>query len=310
MDVHRTCLIVGAGMAGLSAGRRLQRAGWRVTLVDKGRVPGGRMATRTFDEGRFDYGAQFFTMREAEFEEIGEAWVASGLAIPWTGHRFRANGGMRAVAETLAAGLDVRTGVPVTRLHLIPGGWAAELETGDTVQASSLLLTPPVPQSLALLEQGGVALDSGDRSILEQAVYWKSVTLLVRIEGEVQVGELGYAEPADGVLAWVGDNYFKGVSPVPGCLTLHGSREFSQAHWDEPQAIAVHAMLDAAAPYFRGRVRSYYLHRWRFAEPAMQMPALFHGIGRLAFAGDVFGGPRVGGAVRSGLAAAEYLLRS
>jgi predicted NAD/FAD-dependent oxidoreductase len=182
------------------------------------------------------------------------------------------------------------------------------LETGETVEAATLLLTPPVPQSLALLEQGGVELEAADRALLEQARYWKCLTILVRVEGTTQAGENGFAEPKDGVLAWVGDNYAKGVSPVPGCLTLHGTKEFSEAHWDEPQAVAVHAMLEAAEPYFQGRIRSYYLHRWRYAEPAMQMPELFHGIGGLAFAGDVFGGPRVGGAVCSGLSAADYLM--
>ena len=85
----------------------MQAAGWRVKIVDKGRVAGGRMATRTFDEGRFDYGAQFFTTRDAAFAEVARSWIDSGLAVPWSGHRFRAAGGMRALAETLAAGLDV-----------------------------------------------------------------------------------------------------------------------------------------------------------------------------------------------------------
>ncbi len=295
-------------MAGLAAGQRLQSAGWRVTIVDKGRVAGGRMATRTFDEGRFDYGAQFFTTRDDSFAELARPWIASGLAVPWTEHRFRSAEGMRAVAETLAAGLDVRTGVKVVRVESAGGGWTVELETGETVQTGKLLLTPPVPQSLALLEQGGVELEAADRGVLEQASYWKCVTILVRVEGTTQVGENGFAEPGDGVLAWVGDNQAKGVSAMPGCLTLHGTREFSEAHWDEPQAVAVHAMLAAAEPYFSGRVRSYYLHRWRYAEPAMQMPELFHAVDRLVFAGDVFGGGRVGGAVASGLAAANYLV--
>ena len=295
-------------MAGLAAGQRMQASGWRVKIVDKGRVAGGRMATRTFDEGRFDYGAQFFTTRDAAFADVARSWIDSGLAVPWSGHRFRAAGGMRAVAETLAAGLDVRPGVEVTRLEFDADKWAAELETGETVEAATLILTPPVPQSLALLEQGGVELETADRALLEQARYWKCITILVRVEGTTQVGECGFVEPQNEVLAWAGDNYAKGVSPVPGCLTLHGTKDFSEAHWDEPQAVAVHAMLEAAEPYFQGRIRSCYLHRWRYAEPSMQMPELFHGIGGLAFAGDVFGGARVGGAVCSGLAAADYLM--
>jgi predicted NAD/FAD-dependent oxidoreductase len=39
-------LVIGAGLAGLTAARRLQDRGHTVVVVDKGRAPGGRMATR------------------------------------------------------------------------------------------------------------------------------------------------------------------------------------------------------------------------------------------------------------------------
>jgi renalase len=295
-------------MSGLAAGRILQAAGWRVTVLDKGRVAGGRMATRSFDDGRFDYGAQFVTLRDAAFAELAAPWVSSGLLVPWTEHRYWVKGGMRSVPETMAAGLNVRVGARVARVVQVDGGWAAELESGDPLRAERVLLTAPVPQSLELLEQGGVVLHAGDAALLAEARYWKSLTVLARIEGAIRLGPEGYAQPSDGVLAWVADNSAKGVSAEPGCLTLHGEHAFSERNWNEVPAGVVRTMLDAAAPYFNGRVRSYYLHRWRYAEPSMQMPALFHGIGRLAFAGDVFGGPRVGGAVASGMAAAAYLL--
>ena len=56
---HADCLIVGAGIAGLVAARSLQSRGFSVLVLDKGRGVGGRLATRNFEGGRFDYGAQF-----------------------------------------------------------------------------------------------------------------------------------------------------------------------------------------------------------------------------------------------------------
>jgi len=47
--IHRTAdvLVIGAGMAGLSAAAALQKAGRKTLVIDKGRRIGGRMATRS-----------------------------------------------------------------------------------------------------------------------------------------------------------------------------------------------------------------------------------------------------------------------
>ncbi|MBY0338687.1 MAG: NAD(P)-binding protein, partial [Acetobacteraceae bacterium] len=52
--------LIGAGMAGLSLARGLIGRGHSVKLFDKGRAPGGRLATRRTPDGRrFDHGAQY-----------------------------------------------------------------------------------------------------------------------------------------------------------------------------------------------------------------------------------------------------------
>ena len=57
-------LIVGAGMAGLAAATALQRTGYTVRTIDKGRAVGGRLASRSIHEATFDYGARFMTARD------------------------------------------------------------------------------------------------------------------------------------------------------------------------------------------------------------------------------------------------------
>ncbi|NIR36133.1 MAG: FAD-dependent oxidoreductase, partial [Actinobacteria bacterium] len=50
-------LVIGAGMAGLTAARLLTDRGADVLVVDKGRAVGGRMATRRVGDAAFDHGA-------------------------------------------------------------------------------------------------------------------------------------------------------------------------------------------------------------------------------------------------------------
>ena len=92
-------------MAALTAAAALEARGWAVVLLDKGRGPGGRMATRRMGESRLDHGAQFFTVRDARFVEAAGRWERAGWVAPWFsdgGHvRYRAAGGMNSLAKHL-----------------------------------------------------------------------------------------------------------------------------------------------------------------------------------------------------------------
>jgi phytoene dehydrogenase-like protein len=75
-------VVVGPGMAGLTAAHRLQRSGVSVVVVDKGRHPGGRLATRELSGGaRADHGAQFFTVRTSELAAEGRLMPSSSLRL-------------------------------------------------------------------------------------------------------------------------------------------------------------------------------------------------------------------------------------
>ncbi len=79
----RRWAVIGGGMAGLAAARRLVGAGCEVRLVDKSRGVGGRMATRRAEGHQFDHGAQFFTARGDGFSREVEALVAAGGVAGW-----------------------------------------------------------------------------------------------------------------------------------------------------------------------------------------------------------------------------------
>jgi len=66
-------VIVGAGISGLVAARELAAHDVDVTVVDKGRSVGGRLATRRIGDARLDHGAQFFTVRTPAFQACVDA---------------------------------------------------------------------------------------------------------------------------------------------------------------------------------------------------------------------------------------------
>jgi predicted NAD/FAD-dependent oxidoreductase len=81
-------------MAGLWASRLLREHGHGVAVFDKGRRPGGRMATRRTGNLAFDHGAQYFTARDGSFRRQVRSWVESGVVAEWKGRIGNLDGGL------------------------------------------------------------------------------------------------------------------------------------------------------------------------------------------------------------------------
>lgn len=188
--------VIGAGMAGITCALTLARAGQHVTVFEKSRGYGGRMATRHTAFGGFDHGAQYFTVRDERFALAIQAahqqvvpWSANsvrvldalGHALPTQAPRHGAreahyvaapgmNALVRAWAQPLADAGHVHLNTRVQRISADPlktGGW--QLHTDDPTDAEAqhvfggfdrVLIATPHPQALSLLEASG--LDQAD----------------------------------------------------------------------------------------------------------------------------------------------------
>ncbi|MCZ7544317.1 MAG: FAD-dependent oxidoreductase [Anaerolineae bacterium] len=320
------CIVVGAGIAGLLAAQALGARGVPTVVLDKGRGVGGRMATRRMGEAVFDHGAQFFTVRDQRFGNLVDQWQADGVVVAWargfadaaggmarcrTPPRYRGIDGMTAIAKHLARKLDVRRNTRVTAIRWQEDGWAAHTESGDTVMGRALVLTPPVPQSLALLAAGGLALPADVRDALSAITYTPCIALLARLEGPSQVPEPGgLSLTANRSRGWP-TTRAKGISPHAPAITVHAGPAFSSAHWEAEDAQIARTLLAAAGRWIGHDVCSVHVQRWRYSRPAQTGDAACLVVSRpapIVFAGDAFGGARVEGAALSGLAAADQVL--
>ena len=312
-------LVIGAGIAGLIAAGELQRAGRRVLVLDKGRGVGGRLASRRIDGATFDHGAQFITTRDPRFAAVLEQGRQNGAMEEWCrgfaggadGHaRWRGNPAMSAVAKHLAAGLDLHLATPVAAVRRAGNQWSAETTTGRTFTAAAVVLTPPVPQALALLDAGGIILAPEMRSRLVAIEYERCLAIMAVLDGPSRLPPPGGFTPADGPIAWIADNQLKGISAEPA-VTIHATHAFSLEHWDRDREESARALLDAAAEWLGASVKTFHVHGWRYSKPMCvdQAPCvLVSQSPPLVLAGDAFVGPRVEGAALSGWAAAEAIL--
>lgn len=319
---RRRVVVLGAGMAGLVAARRLAGS-CDVVVLDKGRGVGGRLATRRLGDATFDHGAQFLTTHTPQFAGVVAQWVESGVVTPWfrgrigpdgstdpDGHvRYRGTQSMNAIAKHLATGLDVRTATLVSSVGRTDVGWLVSMADGSVLGADAVLMTAPVPQSLALLAAGGVELTTPDRDALLAVRYDPCIALMVVLDGPSGLAAPGAVDPDDGPIDWMADNRVKGVSEV-SAVTIHATAGFTRDHWDASDDEIVDALLTAAALDDSAVPGARSIQKWRYARPSVEHPQrclVLDGPAPLICAGDAFGGAKVEGAALSGMAAAGAL---
>ena len=289
-------LIVGAGLAGLTAAADLVAAGRSVTLLDKGRRPGGRAAQREVAGiGAFEHGLPWVG------PEADDA--AFGDFLPWREGRRVAPGGVGAWTAALAAGLDIRREVRVERVAGGPGAWRAQ--AGETFAAARLILTVPPPQAAALLPAAADALAG-----VEMLPCW---TLMAAFDAPTGIDP---ARAAAGDRA-IPEHAKPGRAAAPERWTLQLGADATRAMLETDREAAVAPLLDRLAALADGPLPAPLharAHRWRYAACARALGrdhaeaggALQGGDWAPGASGGLAGGAAA--AIRSGRAMAAALL--
>lgn len=321
-----TVAIIGAGMAGLSCALALRAAGVESVLFDKGRAPGGRIATRRRDGLVFNHGAQYATARGEAFRAVLHGLEASGTAAVWHGAggrdaRWSGVPGMSALPRALSDGLVVRTGRHVLFLHAGPDGWrvrhddAAAVRPGTVADAGgetegpfgAVVVALPSPQAAPLLAAIGHGF-AGQAAAVAVDPCWS-----VMFATDTRLAAPDFERMAeDGPIATAArDSARPGRDPVPECWMLHATPAWSRTH-EEDGADDVSALLLAAFSRRVGapiQARGLAAHRWRFSQTRTPLGqrCLWDGAAGLGVCGDWCLGARVEDAFTSGRAVAEAI---
>ncbi|MFP2909896.1 NAD(P)/FAD-dependent oxidoreductase [Pyxidicoccus sp. 3LFB2] len=316
--------VVGAGLSGVTAGRALRAAGHPVQVFEKSRGPGGRMATRRTATGdTFDHGAQYFTARDALFQEQVRGWQDAGLVAEWHGaigtlERGRVTrsereqvryvgvpsmgAGVRQDAQTLQTRYETR----VERVEREGAVWKLTADSGEALGAYDwVVVAVPAPQAVALLA-GAPELAARAATVRMEPCQ----AVMARFEARVPL-EVDAAFVHGSPLSWIARDTSKPGRPGGERWVLHGSPEASRELLESPPEVVTARWVEAFVEATGLDVRPVeaVAHRWRYAlpSPALEETALFNAALGIGACGDWCGGPRVEGAFLSGVALARRL---
>ena len=318
--------VIGAGIAGLACARDLVAAGHAVRLFDKGRAPGGRVATRraTLPDGtplRFDHGAQYASARDPDF---AAALRAAGAA-PWPdATRFVGTPGMSALGRALAEGLAIETLRDVRAIEGAPGAWmlrhydASLLRPGRPVPAgaearldgpfAAVAVTVPAPQALPLVAESSGTLGNALKDI-DISPCWTAMAAFPE-----RLALPDWLRPGDGgTLGWAAREGAKpGRDPAVECWVIQAGPAWSRQHLEAAPEQVGPALLTALAARAEAPVPAplhLAAHRWRYAlvEHALGRPCLVDAAARIGVGGDWCLAGRVESAWESGRALAAAI---
>ena len=316
-------LVIGAGVAGLTAARALQEARLEVVVLEKSRGLGGRAATRTVRGNRVDHGAQFFTVRDARFEEQVAAWRAAGHVTVWSegfhtlsseglkpptdGHpRYIFPAGMNTFGKLLGAGLTIQRQTRVTQI-LKNDAWHVGTAEGETFSTRRLIINTPPEQALELCRD--VNLSENTRKTLETVAFTSCFTVIAGYAKDRAPEWRGVTVEENAVLSWVSHDSSRRAAPEETVLVLHSTPAFAHEHYDDDPKEIEKRMLYAARPLGDWLPHPLWTdgQRWRYSmvtEP-YEKPFLEDFESTLFFCGDWCGGAKLEAAYLSGLAVAE-----
>ncbi|MEC8771851.1 MAG: FAD-dependent oxidoreductase, partial [Pseudomonadota bacterium] len=144
---------------------RLAALGHEIALFDKGRGPGGRMATRRVEADgttlSFDHGAHYFTARDPRFVEQVARWEREGVVARWDAAGEDAWVGtpaMNAPIKAMAGRHDVQFGTRIEQLLRDGDGWQLDGEGAPDRRFDAVVVALPAEQAGPLLQQHASAM--------------------------------------------------------------------------------------------------------------------------------------------------------
>ncbi len=328
--------IIGAGISGLSAARKLQAEGKSVILLEKSRGVAGRAATRRWQGAVVDHGTQYFTVRSHAFNQFVEAMLEQGTCFRWSkgfhffdgteliapasssGHpRYACENGMSSIGKFLAADMDIRREAKVVSISKEEKSWLVTPLNGAAVRAQTLVMSPPAPQCLDLLKGCHQELDLNFMAGLASVRYAPSLCVVGVYKQEPPEWK-GIQLADDRILSWIANDTSKRHQPPIGyssIIVFHGSAPFSEKWLAQDLDEAADRMLAQAGKLIGQWLEKpceRFIHRWRYALVTNGYnEAYFLKSSKQPYMyaiGDAFYGAKVEGAFLSGLEAANDIL--
>ncbi|MFT6557053.1 NAD(P)/FAD-dependent oxidoreductase [Sneathiella sp.] len=319
--------IIGAGLSGLTAANMLKDH-FSITLFDKSKGVGGRLATRRSKPYNFDHGAQFFSPKTDDFKAFIAPMIKAGVIKPWRARFAEIDGrkvtqqwqwdaqkphyvgapGMNAIGKYLAKDLRVKLNTTVISIKQTGKKWHLEDEYGKALGAFDWVISTIPPKQAAQL----VPANAPVQQILESTSMSGCFSVMLGFETPLPLA-FDAAVVVNENISWISANQTKPDRGNSYSLLIHSTNKWADAHLDDDREDVLKYLCQHTGEIIGHDLRKAVhksIHGWRFANIEKQSgPTHFADTQRkIALCGDYFIQGRMEAAFTSGAQVARTIL--
>lgn len=331
--------IIGAGISGLIAGKKLAQSGHDVTVIEKNRELGGHLATYKKDGQIFDYGASSVISSDPTFESFIELLKENNTLKRWSRdfalfdgtqlHEVNPNRpqnsyhvseqGLSSIADYLSRWVDVKSEVKAGGLTHIgtdrtkKRSWMINLTDSSVFECDAVIIAAPAPEAYGVLQTAQD--ETPARRIIrhiDEVQYHPCFTVMASYREEFMPSWKGI-ECEDHTLGWIGNESSKLGTPAKTSMVIRSSPGFARKHAESDPEEITKLLLERASeisdPWLTNPEWTK-LHYWKYFRAINPMEDYFMELemeeAPLALIGDYMSGNSVQSAFLSGYNLAEY----
>lgn len=309
--------IIGAGVAGGTVARCLEQADHKVTIFEKSRGTGGRIASRQTGYGPVDHGTPYFEVTKPEVASFLQPALAAGVVQKWQPRfvRVTETGKQKPEEKNCLIGIPAMSSLTrfwVKNAELVfstriveavrtVDGWTLQDEQGQLYGGfDQLIVTTPPLQALPLLKESLQLQAEVSRAAMECC--WVAV-----LESK-QPCQAPYdvAIFDCGPLRRLVRHNAKPGRQAGTVWQIQASSQWSLEHQDLPKEQAAELLAEVFKQHSGLEsitISQVWAHRWLYGFTAQQLdkPCLYEAISGLGVCGDWMLGRSLEDAIASGL---------
>ena len=309
--------IIGTGLSAIFSAIHLRKnTDLEINLFDKARGLGGRLATRRAEGGKFDHGAQYFSIERInnlpEIQMLINEGVINNIEDK---DIYFSPDGMTNIAKKLLTDFNIFKEHKLVSIDKENENYKLFFENGSTFNSDYIIMSCPMPQSLEILNKSKIDYDNNLIKDLEDLSYFPCIVVMIKSEIKLSNLEKHIGTDVDSKdISWIGDNYGKKVSSIENYYTIQCSPEFSYENFENEYDETNKKLKNEMEKIFGSNYQILSNHKWRYSIPKNfyqgDNSLVINQKNFLGLCGDIFTNGRFDGAITSGLSIADKFLKN